>query len=151
MGRITGHIIKLVNKYKRLDSRALDFGTGDLLFPSEIHVIEAIGKNYGNTVNELCRKFSVTKGAVSQIVNKLSEKRLVNKKRNPEYHKEVILTLTARGRKAFNGHEKFHASMDKELYNTMTDVDREELANFEEIMRKVEAYIERYITFTEGK
>ncbi len=151
VSRVTSQIIKLVNKYKRLDSKALDFGTGDLLYPSEIHVIEAIGKNLGNTVNDLCQRFSVTKGAISQIVNKLTAKRLVIKKRNPDYHKEVILTLTERGRKAFDGHERLHAFMDKKLYGTMMNINRDELKNFEDILQIIESYIERYIAFGEGK
>jgi len=77
--RIMGIFIRIVNKYNRLESKALDFGTGDLLYPAEIHIIEAIGKNYGNTVNEICQKFGVTKGAISQVVHKLSKKGLINK------------------------------------------------------------------------
>ncbi len=147
VSRITNRIIRLANKYKRLDSKALNFGTGDLLFPSEIHIIEAIGKNYGSTVNELCRKFSVTKGAVSQIVNKLTKKRLLSKKRNPDFHKEIILSLTERGKKAFEGHERLHRAMDEELYRKVLDFKKEDIESFEAILQRVETHIEKYIDY----
>lgn len=145
VSRITGLMTRLVNKYNRLDSKALDFGTGDLLFPSEIHVVEIIGKNHGNTVNEICQKLGVTKGAVSQIVDKLSKKGLVAKQRNPDFYKEIMLSLTAKGRKAFKGHENFHKLMDEDLYKNMTHFDKNEIENAEVVLRVIESQIEKYI------
>lgn len=145
VNRMTVQLIRIVNKYNRLDSKALDFGTGDLLYPSEIHVIEAIGKRDGNTVNEICTKFSVTKGAISQIVRKLYQKGLIDKRRNPDYHKEIILSLTARGKKAFEGHEKLHRLMDRELTREIVNITKEELKTFEALLRIIEMHIDRYI------
>ncbi|MBN2086738.1 MarR family transcriptional regulator [Candidatus Peregrinibacteria bacterium] len=145
VSNITELMIKLVNKYNRLDSKALDFGTGDLLYPSEIHMIETIGKNHGNTVNEICQQFGVTKGAVSQIVYKLEKKGLVSKERNTDFYKEIILSLTKKGRIAFEGHEKLHKSMDADLYKTMADFNKHDLNNFEIILRVIESRIEKYI------
>ncbi len=145
VSHITGLMIRLVNKYNRLDSRALDFGTGDLLYPSEIHIIEAIGKSHGNTVNEICQKFGVTKGAISQIVHKLSQKGLVTKKRNPDFYKEIMLSLTPRGRKAFEGHENLHKMMDEDLYRNMAHFDKDKIKGFEDVLRVIESRIEKYI------
>ncbi len=143
--RIMEIVIRLVNKYNRLDSKALDFGTGDLLYPSEIHIIEAIGKNYGNTVNEICQRFGVTKGAISQVVYKLSKKGLINKKRNPDFYKEIMLSLTEKGWKAFDGHEELHKLMDEDLYKNILGFEKEDLKNFEAILHLIESRIEKYI------
>lgn len=151
VSRITGLMIRLVNKYNRLDSKALDFGTGDLLYPSEIHIIEAIGKNHGNTVNEICQKFGVTKGAISQIVYKLSKKGLVTKKRKPDFYKEIMLSLTAKGRKAFKGHENLHKLMDEDLYKNMSHFDKDKIENFEVVLRIIESRIEKYIELGKKK
>jgi DNA-binding MarR family transcriptional regulator len=145
VSRITGLMIRLVNKYNRLDSKALDFGSGDLLYPSEIHIIEAIGKNHGNTVSEICQKFGVTKGAISQVVYKLSKKGLISKKRNPDFYKEIMLSLTAKGRRAFEGHEKLHKFMDEDLYKNMANFKKDDLKNFEVVLRVIESRIEKYI------
>lgn len=151
IGRVTSQLLRLGNKYRRLDSRAIDFGTGDLLYPSEIHVIEAIGKGHGATVNEICRLFGVTKGAISQIVHKLSGKGLVGRTRNPDYHKEIILSLTTRGRKAFEGHERLHGTMDGELYMYLSDVKKENLQSFEEFIARIEILVDRYIEYGKEK
>ncbi|MBN1531991.1 MAG: MarR family transcriptional regulator [Spirochaetes bacterium] len=145
VSRISVLLMRLVNKYKRLDSRALEYGTGDFLYPAEIHVIEAIGKNQGSTVNEICLKFGVTKGAISQIVNKLLRKGLIDKTRNPEYHKEIILTLTKRGKRAFEGHERLHGLMDAELYRYVSDFQKEDMKRFEEFLSRIETHIGKFI------
>lgn len=145
ISRIIGIVIRIVNKFNRLNAKPLDFGTGDLLYPSEIHIIEAIGKKNGNTVNEICQKFGVTKGAVSQIVNKLSNKGLVSKKRNPDFYKEIFLSLTVKGRQAFNGHEKLHKLMDEDLYGNITNFKKDDLKIFEKMLQEIETRVEKYI------
>ena len=85
----------------------MDFGVDRMLYPSEIHTIEAIGKNFRINVTQLAELQGITKGAVSQMVYKLVRKKFVKKIKFPRSGKEVFLELTPEGKKAFKGHEKF--------------------------------------------
>jgi DNA-binding MarR family transcriptional regulator len=95
-------LFRLANRFSELEKTPVSFGTGEVLYPSEIHMIEAIGKNRGRTVTELCGRFGITKGAVSQTIGKLAAKGYIKKVRNADFGKEVLLSLTkkAKGRSA---------------------------------------------------
>ena len=93
--------IRISKKFQELEKMSIDIGSGEKLYPSELHVIDAIGNGYGNNVTELSKKFGITKGAVSQVVNKLFDKDFLIKERKSGYGKEVVLSLSEKGLKAF--------------------------------------------------
>ncbi len=99
---------RVVTIMESMHSPSLSFGTGVLMFRREIHTIQAIGRNPGINVTTLAEYMGVTKGAVSQIIKKLSKKRLVQKTHTIGNAKEVILELTDLGWIGFHNHEKFH-------------------------------------------
>lgn len=137
--------LRLVNKIGKLDKQSFDFGTGDVLFPTEIHVIEEIGKGNARTGTELCRLFGVTKGAVSQIVGKLSAKGYVAKARNESFGKEVLLSLTPKGNKAFEAHRQLHDAMDDDFVTALEGVSPEQVELFSDVLKKIEKHVDRYI------
>lgn len=136
--------VRVVNKYSIVESQPLDFGTRELLHPSEIHFIVAIGKNEGNTVSELGRNFCITKGAASQMVSKLHKKGYVDKTVSTYTRKEIVLTLTPKGEIAFWGHEKFHKDMDRNFIKEGS-LGQEQLAEFKEMLDRLENHLEKYI------
>jgi DNA-binding MarR family transcriptional regulator len=99
---------KIMNKMSRSESIPRNFGTGDLLFPSEIHTLCVIGTIPGNNITSLAVRLGITKGAVSKIAKKLADKGLVEKYRKSQNEKETLLRLTPQGRKAYLNHEKYH-------------------------------------------
>jgi DNA-binding MarR family transcriptional regulator len=122
---------RIVNAYVRLERRPLDFGTGELLHPSEIHLIEAIGDNPNPTVTTLAAAFGITKGAVSQTVSKLEEKGYISRHQGRN-DKEVLLLLTARGKVAEDKHAALHREMDRRMASLFARTSPEEL----EILRR---------------
>src|SRR5664280_1027416 len=102
---------RIKKKFNELEKLSIDMGNGEKLYPSELHVLDAIGNNYGNNVTELSKKFKITKGAVSQVVNKLFEKEYLKKERKTGYAKEVMLSPTEKGWKAFKIQEDMHKKM----------------------------------------
>jgi DNA-binding MarR family transcriptional regulator len=133
----------LVNKYNKMSAVAFDFGTGDRIYTSEMHTLVVIGHNIGNNVNDISLVFGVTKGAVSQIVNKLHKKGLIDKDRNPDNYKEIMLTLTERGRIACEGHATFHERMNDELLKELKCFNKADLEKFEEFMLIIEKHLDR--------
>ncbi|HEX7468801.1 MAG TPA: hypothetical protein VF324_09490, partial [Methanobacterium sp.] len=59
--------LRITKKFHELEKVSIDIGDGEKLYPSELHVIEAVGNGYGNKVTVLSEKFGITKGAVSQV------------------------------------------------------------------------------------
>ncbi len=88
--------IRILHLYSVLDKKPKDFGTGDLLYVSEIHAIHAIASNPEINLTQLAELSGVTKGAISQMVKRLVSKRYIAryKVRNK---KEVNLRLSDKG------------------------------------------------------
>lgn len=133
---------RIVNKFSQLDKKPRDFGTGITVFPSEIHTVEIIGKNTGLNITELARLLGITKGAVSQIVQKLVRKGLVERCKDVDNDKEVLLQLTPAGQKAFHGHEKHHARIDLLLYRKLDNMSGEQIIFLEDIFQTIEGYLD---------
>jgi DNA-binding MarR family transcriptional regulator len=137
--------LRLMNKFNKLEKQPIDFGTGDSLFQTEIHTIDEIGKRKDKTVTELCKRFGVTKGAVSQIVGKLYRKGYVNKERNENFEKEIFLSLTPKGHKVFEAHIKMHNAIDEDFARNLKDINPEQIAQFRNNLRIIESHVDKYI------
>ena len=135
---------RLSNKFGRLEKQPIDFGTGDLLYPAEIHVIDAV-ENGINTVTSLGEHFGITKGAASQTVKKLTEKGFVRKARNPGFSKEVLVSLTEKGRTASANHRQFHRAMDEGLIRRLKEIPQDQAKVFQHILEQIEEHIDHYL------
>lgn len=111
--------LRLINKHNSITKKPRYYGTDTLLYPSEIHVIDAIGPDGNNTTTGLAQQLGITKGGVSQIVAKLSEKDMILKADGAGIN-EVWLSLSEKGKKAYKGHMELHRSL-KERLNKMID------------------------------
>jgi DNA-binding MarR family transcriptional regulator len=88
-----------------------DYGTGFPLYQVEIHTLRTIGNNPGINSTDLAAHMGVTKGAISQTVNKLLKKGLIRKTHLPADARESALELTELGWKGFHVHERFHTQI----------------------------------------
>jgi DNA-binding MarR family transcriptional regulator len=97
---------RILHLYSVIDKKPKDFGTGDLLYVSEIHAIHYIGGNPEINMTQLAEISGVTKGAVSQIVKRLVRKQYIAlyKTKNK---KEVNLRLSDKGYIINQQYEKF--------------------------------------------
>jgi len=136
--------IRLFNKYNSLEKELYNFDIDELLTPAEIHTIDCIGRNSEINVTNLAAKLGITKGAVSQMVNKLKKRDLVIKLKDSDNDKEVILLLSKKGKIAFNGHIKFHADIYKDFMPLLENTSIEGINSFKEIINKIEFYLDRY-------
>ncbi len=137
-------IFTLADKINRLEKKGLEYN-GEKLYTSEVHTIEAIGKNQGSTVMELCRHFDITKGAVSQVITKLHDKGFVEKVRNPDFGKEKIITLTPAGWEVFHWHEEYHKKMDADFAARIGEVSEEHFMLFRGMIKGVLAAMDVYL------
>ena len=129
---------RILNKMATIEKTPRDFGSGDLLNRSEVHMLMAIGENAGANVTDLARHSGITKSAVSQMVNRLATRNLVEKYRNPDNDKEIILRLTPRGRIAFLGHEQYHLKIHARVEQKLHEMTETEFRFLQEFFRIIE-------------
>ncbi|KGR83054.1 MarR family winged helix-turn-helix transcriptional regulator [Lysinibacillus boronitolerans] len=88
------------------------YGTDDELYMVEAHTINLIGDKIKTNTSELTQLTDKTKGAISQMVDKLVKKGLVLKYKNPANNREVIIELTEKGQQVY----EYHKALDKMEY-----------------------------------
>lgn len=142
---IMGQYRKAMHRFSKLEETPMDFGSGDILYRSEIHAIEAIGHNQGSNLTELAARLEITKGTLSQLISKLAKKGLVLKKRGDRNDKEVTLELTVKGKIAFEGHQSFHRDMYLDFMKICHDVSLEQLDAFEDLLIKIMNNTDKYV------
>jgi DNA-binding MarR family transcriptional regulator len=103
--------LKILHLYSVIGRKPKDYGTGDLLYVTEIHTITMVGKNREINMTQLADMMGVTKGAISQTIRKLVHKKLIIKS-NTTNRKEFNLRLSEKGHIVYKGQEAFQ----KELF-----------------------------------
>jgi len=137
---------RIATKYYALQDRPMDYGSGEELYPAEIHVIEAIGKHSDAHMSELARILGVTRGATQQMVDKLVNKGLVEKFMDESDAKKVFLELTTNGNLAFDGHEEYHAELSLHLAEYFDRLRPTEMASLRRFLDGMESFIGDYHT-----
>jgi DNA-binding MarR family transcriptional regulator len=119
--------LRILHIYAAIQKKPKDFGTGDLLFVSEIHTIAAIGHNPEINITHLAEITGVTKGAISQIVKRLLNKRYIARYNNKN-NKEVNLRLSDKGYVIFRKHEAFEKEIfvfAEQMYDNASPAERD--------------------------
>lgn len=126
MNDIINLYFQSMEMFKSLESTPRDFGSGDLLYKSEVHTLCTIGRNTGINLTSLSLEMNVSKSAVSKFVGKLLNKRLILKTIEADNRKEVIFYLTDKGKIVFEGHETFIKSTFSGIYELLAHLKQEE-------------------------
>ncbi len=108
----------------------VDYGTGDRLTPVEAHTIQAVGDNQGLNLTALAKIMNVTKATMSERVKKLSRQGLLRKSKALDNRKEILITLSEKGRLVQEGHEETHRRMFKYFVSYYGDQTKEQLELF---------------------
>jgi DNA-binding MarR family transcriptional regulator len=117
---------KILQVYSVIERKPKDFGTGDLLYVSELHTIAKIGQHPEINITQLADATGVTKGAVSQIVKRLLKKNFIEKCKSRN-RKEVNLQLSEKGNLIYREHETFEKEIfgfAEKLYNEANPAER---------------------------
>ena len=128
--------MQLLNCYSDMQRRKNSYAPGINLYPSEIHAIDAIATMSIINMTELSRRLGVTKGAVTKIAAKLEKLDLIRRYKYVGNQKEVFLHLTQKGLEAYNGHNRYHAAMNKAIeayFNGISDEKSREILRFLEL------------------
>jgi len=99
------------------DATARQYGTEDMLYMVEAHTVRMIGREPKITITEIANQTRKTKSAVSQMIDKLSGKGILEKIKDPEDNRRMILKLTDKGKIIY----EFHEALDKENYKKVLD------------------------------
>lgn len=137
-------LLRVVGKINRNEKKGRNYGTGQMLHPSEVHTVMLIGNNPGEHVSELARIAGITRGAVSQMVAKLVKKGLVKKAADPDSSLKTIPQLTDMGWTAYRNHEQLHEDHDAELFNYIRSLTDDQVAVLTDFFAHLEKMVDEY-------
>ena len=106
---------RIIHKYIQYEKKPQVYCKDIILTQPEIHTIAIVGDSEG-----LAKVRGITKGAVSQMVNRLVDRDLMEKRVSPDSDAAVCLYLTKKGKAARNDHRKMHENMGT-MYEAMLD------------------------------
>lgn len=118
------------------------FGTDKLLYSSEIHTLEMIGKYPGITVTELADRQGISKSALPKLIHKLIQKNLIYRYQETGNKKNILLELTDKGRVAVQHHFEFHETFDSGIMEKINLLTPEEYLFLNNILEELEQYID---------
>ncbi|MCP3772982.1 MarR family transcriptional regulator [Paenibacillus sp. MZ04-78.2] len=129
-----GHPLgRLILEIRRLERDPRHYGGVGPLTPTEIHTIDAIGREEGILMSELAARLGITKGAASQMIGRLEAKALVRRTPHPSDSRSVIVSLEEQGKVAHKAHEELHRSFYDQL---RSELGAEGIRTFEEGIEK---------------
>lgn len=136
---------KVMNKMRRIEKTPRKFGTDVLLYPSEIHTLDVIGRNTGINITDLAALQGVTKGAVSQVIRKLVDKEMVIRMKDEKSDREVLLMLSGTGKVAFDAHRDFHSQIDPHLIDIINNASEDNIRFMESIFTSLDRFCDEIL------
>lgn len=130
-------LLRIANKYARVEKLPIHVDDGVEITTREVHTIQAIGERKQVSVTDVATHFGVTKSAASQIIGRLEKRSFVKKQQLPDNNKELDLTLTDLGWKAFQAHERFHGKDMASLINLLEAYPLQQIATLSVLLEAI--------------
>lgn len=120
-------LVNLFRDVMDLEERAIINSEYRDITNNDMHVIEAVGLGEPKNMSAIAKLLSVTVGTLTIAMNSLVKKGYVNRERGREDRRVVYISLSEKGKRAYEHHEKFHRHMIDEILKDLTEEETEAL------------------------
>lgn len=117
------------NSILRIEERSLDNRLTHGLTITEVHTIIAVGLHESNPMNVVATRLGVTLATLTTAVNKLEKKGFMERSRDEEDRRKVLVSLTKKGRQVYRAHGLFHHQMVDEALAGLTEEEEQVLSS----------------------
>lgn len=129
---------RIISSYESVPRK---YGTEDEIYMVEVHTLNLIGDKVKTTTSELAKMTNRTKGAISQMVDKLIKKELAIKYKNPDNNREVIIELTEKGKVVYDYHKKLDEKEYASHLAKLTQFTTEDFQKFIMISKAISTWV----------
>lgn len=116
-------LVNLFNDIMNIEQKAIITEEFKDLTNNDMHVIEAIGMGTPKNMSSIAKQLSVTVGTLTISMNSLVKKGYVVRQRGSEDRRVVYISLSEKGKLAYEHHAAFHKKM---IDATINRLDEEE-------------------------
>lgn len=139
-------LMRVAKQYSRVEVLPIPVAPGIDITTAEAHTIQAIGQHKQMSVTEVAAHFGITKSAASQMAARLTAKGFLEKKQSPHSNKELELSLTQLGWRAFRAHETFHGKDMAQVVRRLSAFSSLEIANASALLEAMSEVMERRLS-----
>ncbi|MBR0597910.1 nitronate monooxygenase [Sinanaerobacter chloroacetimidivorans] len=104
-------LVSLFNSVLKMEEDAIKESSRHNLSITEVHTLAAIGAGKAKTMTQVAASLKISVSTLTVAINKLVDKKYVNRFRVPEDRRIVKIELTQEGIEAVQEHEDFHNAM----------------------------------------
>lgn len=113
-------LVKLFRDVMDLEEQAIITDEYQDITNNDMHVIQAIGTGEPKNMSAIAKELSVTVGTLTIAMNSLVKKGYVTRERGKEDRRVVYISLSEKGKHAYEHHEKFHHDMIDAILEDLT-------------------------------
>lgn len=136
-GIINEVLVRLFRDIMNIEEKAIVNQDFKDLTNNDMHVIEAIGTGAPKNMTSIAKELTVTVGTLTIAMNSLVKKGYVVRERGKEDRRVVYISLSAKGRKAYEHHAEFH----RELVQNLTEgLDKDEMQALVQALTKLDKW-----------
>ena len=118
-------LVNLFRDISGIEQKAVrELGYPDITM-NDLHVIEAIGTGEPKNMTTVAKLLSVTTGTLTISMNALVKKGYVQRVRSEEDRRVVLVSLTEKGKRAFDHHKRFHDEMIRQVLKGLDGQEQE--------------------------
>ncbi|MCI8485342.1 MAG: MarR family transcriptional regulator [Lachnospiraceae bacterium] len=134
-------LVKLFNEIMDIEEKAIITEEFKDISNNDMHIIEAIGKDEAKNMSAVAKLLSVTVGTLTIAINNLVKKGYVNRARSEEDRRVVLISLSKKGERAYDHHEKFHHEM---IQATLEGLDGEQTEILVQALQNLSRFFKEY-------
>jgi len=110
-GTLNEVLVRLFRDIMDIEQQAIITQEFNNITNNDMHVIEAIGVGEPKNMSAIARELSVTVGTLTIAMNSLVKKGYVTRQRGEEDRRVVYISLSDKGKQAYDHHAIFHREM----------------------------------------
>lgn len=120
-------LVKLFHDIMNIEQKAIITQQFKDITNNDMHVMEAIGIDESKNMSAIARELSVTVGTLTIAINSLVKKGYVERERSRVDRRVVYISLSEKGREAYEHHAEFHKAMIDGIIESMSQEEMEVL------------------------
>lgn len=134
-------LVNLFNEIWDIEEKALITEEFKNISVNDMHIMEVIGINEPKNMSAVAKKMDVTVGTLTIAINNLVKKDYVKRERSSEDRRVVLISLSDKGRKAYDHHKDFHQKMVESVLDGLSDQEADTLVA---AMKKLRKFFRQY-------
>ena len=134
-------LVNLFNEIWDIEEKALITDQFKDISVNDMHIMEAIGIEKPKNMSSVARMVDVTVGTLTIAINNLVKKEYVLRVRSEEDRRVVLISLSEKGKAAYEHHRQFHQKM---VTAVLEDLNQEETLVLTNALKKLSSFFRQY-------